>query len=329
MDVSIIVPMYNVAPYLVRCLDSVASQDYAGTLECIIVDDCGQDNSREIADHFIASYVGNVSFCILEHEGNKGLSCARNTGLLAAQGDFVYFLDSDDELSPNCISLLMHQVDRHPEVEMVQGYISCDYSSFFNMTAFDNIDYVEDARWIRQYFYTWQGPRLNVNAWNKLVRRSFLVENNLFQREGIMYEDELWMFHVCQYLTKLAFVHKETYIHYRTGDSLLARIKRNSPFSIRSTEIIFSEILSDVQSPFARYQLYTYCLDCLKQKDNLPHSRRILYKFLNKSVCHGMFMTSAMLFCLLFVPQKRGYNFFYRHTKRINDRRSVHMKRLF
>lgn len=67
-------------------------QKYQGAMECLIVDDCGTDDSIAIAERTIASYEGPIVFQILHHERNRGLSAARNTGTLAAKGDYLYYL---------------------------------------------------------------------------------------------------------------------------------------------------------------------------------------------------------------------------------------------
>lgn len=98
MDISIIIPVYNVEQYIEQCLKSVASQTYTGDLECIIIDDCGTDNSIQIAKDFICHYHGNVLFRIIRHNQNRGLSAARNTGIREGKGKYIMFLDSDDYL---------------------------------------------------------------------------------------------------------------------------------------------------------------------------------------------------------------------------------------
>lgn len=123
MDVSIIIPTYNVAPYIIECLESVASQTYQGVIECIVVDDCGTDESIPLAQEFIDSYNGNIKFRICHREKNGGLSAARNSGLFEAKGEFVYFLDSDDYITPNCIESLVEVAKHFPKVEIVQGGI--------------------------------------------------------------------------------------------------------------------------------------------------------------------------------------------------------------
>ena len=99
MKISVIIPVYNVAPYIAACLQSVMRQTAQAALECILVDDCGPDNSMEVVNETLKSYNGPVDFKIVRHTQNRGLSAARNTGMAAATGDYIYFLDSDDEIT--------------------------------------------------------------------------------------------------------------------------------------------------------------------------------------------------------------------------------------
>ena len=80
MKVSIVIPVYNVEAYIIECLESVARQTYRGEMECLIVDDCGADESIALAEDFIRSYQGDIHFQILHHDHNRGLAAARNTG---------------------------------------------------------------------------------------------------------------------------------------------------------------------------------------------------------------------------------------------------------
>ena len=92
MKVSIIIPVYNVENYLVRCLDSVTAQT-CQDIECILVDDCGNDHSVQIAEDYIQTYQGPIVFKFLHHTKNRGLAAARNTGIDAATGDYLFFPD--------------------------------------------------------------------------------------------------------------------------------------------------------------------------------------------------------------------------------------------
>ena len=98
--VSIIVPIFNVAPYIMRCLQSIDSQTYR-PIECILIDDCCTDNSIQLTEQFINQYNGAILFTIIRHQQKGGPSAARNTGLKKAIGEYIYFMDSDDAITPD------------------------------------------------------------------------------------------------------------------------------------------------------------------------------------------------------------------------------------
>ena len=103
--VSIIIPVYNVVDYIERCWKSVNAQTYSD-IELIFVDDCGTDESISKLETLI-SEGSRFPVQIIKHKKNRGLSAARNTGIEASSGDYVYFLDSDDDLVPSCIEELV------------------------------------------------------------------------------------------------------------------------------------------------------------------------------------------------------------------------------
>ena len=113
MKLSIIVPIYNVAPYLRKCVDSLLAQDISD-YEIILVDDGSTDNSGaiadEISDAFRLSPLASRLQLRVIHQPNAGLSEARNTGTRAAKGEYIMFVDSDDYLQPNVLRTLMEQI---------------------------------------------------------------------------------------------------------------------------------------------------------------------------------------------------------------------------
>ena len=101
--VSVILPVYNVEKYVENSLRSVIGQTYPD-IECLIIDDCGTDRSMDVVENVLAhSNLAGKKIRILRHEKNRGLSAARNTGLDYAEGTYIFFLDSDDSIRPNCI----------------------------------------------------------------------------------------------------------------------------------------------------------------------------------------------------------------------------------
>lgn len=109
--VSIIIPIYNVESYIRQCLQSVMNQTLTEGVECILVDDCGQDMSMNIAQKMVDEYHGNINFHILHHDNTKGLSEARNTGIKAAKGEYIYFLSGKDYLEDEFISVVRKESD--------------------------------------------------------------------------------------------------------------------------------------------------------------------------------------------------------------------------
>lgn len=295
MKVSVIIPVYNVSAYIEKCVWSVMEQTYTD-VECILVDDCTPDDSIEKCKTLIDEYVGNIEFKILHHEKNRGLSASRNTGTLAATGEYVYYLDSDDYITPACLKLMVNQVIKHPGVELVQGTTeSVPYKEFYSLKHLQGREYIEEKYWLRKFFYA-LGVPFPVNAWNKLLNRNFIISNKLFFKEGLIHEDELWMYWITRYVQKIAFVYHTTYIHL---------IRKNSIMTTSSKEreahhwgIILTEIMTDSDSPEFRYpllrtllsfvgyyahgvdkkcyeSLYIAYLDCL-QKHKLPVLRKTL-----------------------------------------------------
>ncbi len=107
IKLSFIVPIYNVEPYLRKCVDSLLAQDYSD-YEIILVDDGSPDGCPKICDEYAAAHE-NIRAV---HRENGGLSAARNSGIKVAKGEYICFLDSDDYWEPNVLSGLMAQIER-------------------------------------------------------------------------------------------------------------------------------------------------------------------------------------------------------------------------
>lgn len=112
IKLSFIVPVYNVAPYLRKCVDSLLEQGYVD-YEIILVDDGSTDDSWQIIQEYVSRFRGLEDERIRGiHQENGGLSAARNAGIKAAKGEYICFVDSDDYWEPNVIGGLMEQIER-------------------------------------------------------------------------------------------------------------------------------------------------------------------------------------------------------------------------
>lgn len=222
MKISIIVPVYNVEQYIKECFDSIAAQTYKGDIECIFVDDCGQDKSVEILEKMIADYQGGISFSIIHHEHNKGLSGARNTGIRHAQGDYLYFIDSDDSITSDCIEKLVALAEKYPQVDIVQGSTKSKLE-WFQLANKHFPEYSDNFKWIRTTMLLRYS--IPMTAWNKLVRKELIIKNGLYFEERLIHEDELWNFMLAKYVHSISFCCDITYIYRENMEGIMGQSK--------------------------------------------------------------------------------------------------------
>ena len=237
MKVSIIIPVYNVAKYIKRCLQSVIDQTYQD-IECILVDDCGNDNSIELAQEFIKIYHGNINFKFLYHEHNKGQSAARNTALRFAKGDYVFFLDSDDVIPSNSIASLMALATRYPQADFIQGNLLDEAGSVSKFGWRNTLpEFCDDHNDLEHYILS----VVVYSAWNKVIKTSFLTENNLYFPEGIIHEDLYWTFFLAKYAKAVGFVNQATYIYYINDNSTITNLSQEARIKRYSSRLIASQ----------------------------------------------------------------------------------------
>lgn len=181
---SIIIPVYNVEPYLERCLDSVLSQDFA-SMEAILVDDGSRDKSGAMCDQ----YAGKYPWIKVIHKKNGGLSSARNVGIEEASGEYLFFLDSDDYIAEDMCGKLAEYLRTYPGVDMISidGYEEAvSYRKPMRRIPVESPSCASGEDYlIRRY----SQRNMNVEACIYLFRRAFLMEHGFQFVEGILHED--------------------------------------------------------------------------------------------------------------------------------------------
>jgi glycosyltransferase involved in cell wall biosynthesis len=217
MKVSIIIPVYNVEPYIERCLLSALNQTYEN-IEIILVDDCGQDNSMSVARQITENHPNGHKVRFLKHEHNRGLSAARNTGIEAATGEYLYFLDSDDEIMLDCIEILFKGLDG---TDIVVGGVASGSGEIY----FENKRNTFENEAVKNAYFK---GLIHYIACNKLVSREFILSNNLFFEPGLVHEDFLWTFLVSMSCKKIKIIETLTYIYHIRENTL------NTNFTIKN-----------------------------------------------------------------------------------------------
>lgn len=223
---SIIIPVYNTEKYIEKCLNSVTNQ-FENDCEVIIVDDGSSDQSIDIVNNLITkNKYDNIA---VVHQQNSGLSAARNTGLINATGEYIIWLDSDDMLTNDALESLRKCALDKPDV------IVSRISSYFEDTGevkersyfFKNEELVNRKEAIARCQKT---KGFWFAAWCFVVKREFLLTKEIFFKDGIYHEDELWSPTVLSAANTVVFNNTSVYINTtnRQGSiTTVANIKKS------------------------------------------------------------------------------------------------------
>lgn len=285
--VSIIVPIYNVEQYIEDCLASIAAQTYSGNLECILVDDCGTDRSIDISKNFVNNYKGNIEFTILHHQRNRGLSAARNTGLEYSSGEYVYFLDSDDEITKDCIEKLAKPLESFRYDIVVGDFIVTGFNAenFPVSLKLDNI-----SLYGKDIMESYCKDEIYMMAWNKLCNKNFLCKHNLYFKEGLIHEDELWSFEVNYEASSLAVVKSKSYVYKLRQNSITTNntIKRKTIALLTIMEGMLQRLnfsnQATINTPYYKILSLAYSIMPLAQKTGDERFIRETYTSIRKIV---------------------------------------------
>ncbi len=207
-EISVCIPIWNVEKYVAQCLVSVFNQTIIDKAEIIIVNDFTPDNSVEVVQQVAEKYpIHKHRLHIINHEKNKGLAAARNTGLVNSTGKYVIQVDSDDWIEPDYLEKLYNAAEKNDA-----DISGCDYfAEYKDNTLTVREDLTKTPQDCLKYIITiCQGI-----IWTKLVKKSLFTNNNISWVEGIdMGEDLLICSKLFAHAKKVADVNVPLY-HYR------------------------------------------------------------------------------------------------------------------
>ena len=244
--ISVIIPIYNVESYILRCLHSIILQETIEDIECILVDDCSTDATSYIVKEFIDTYHGNIHFVYVHHEINKGVSEARNTAMKLAKGTYLYFIDSDDFIDADCLSEMIRLIDKYPDVDMV---ISNNELNDVLCAPFG--EYTENIKIIKLNLLNYHGRTCSVLR--HMVKRQLIISNNLKFQTGIIHEDNLWTFIMSKYVRTMAFSNEAKY-HYSTENQNSIMRSKNVEKEIMAYKVLMEQFRENINPTFLGLQ---------------------------------------------------------------------------
>lgn len=214
--ISVVVPVYNVAPYLERCVQSVLRQSYKN-LEVILVDDGSTDGSGELCDQ-LASTDTRIQ---VVHQKNQGLSGARNTGIRQASGEYMAFMDSDDEwLFDDGLETLLNTTSNDKDLIIFKGVNIWKDGRRTPFGDYDlvHISHLPDAQAVFSHLV--EAQLFQMSACFLLVRRKVLTDNGLYFPHGLISEDVQWSLVLWQYVHSVCVTNLEFYGYCHHEDSI-------------------------------------------------------------------------------------------------------------
>lgn len=273
--ISVIIPVYNTAKYLDRCVQSVIDQLYQDW-ECILVDDGSLDDSGQLCDKWAV----HDSRIKVIHQKNQGVSVARNHGIEASIGEYIAFIDSDDWVEENYLSGLVENV-RETEL-VVSGIFREKLGESIDVICPPSSDIFELNSEGAHFFVLLNQYCLLYAPYNKLYKADIIKENNISFPVGCSYgEDLLFNFQYLEYVERISMVSMPSY-HYM------------EVFSVLSKKLRIDRFDNDYKQWVVRKDFF------LKKRMFTEEARSIMYKFLWGIVYDGIF-----LFPKLNNPQKQ------------------------
>lgn len=216
--ISVIIPVYNVKEYVTTAVNSILEQDLQN-FEVILINDGSTDGSGDI----IKREYSDLSNIKIIDQANQGLSKARNTGLMAAEGEYVLYLDSDDYFVKNSFSKIIKKIEgSNAELLFFGGNkIQCNgdggpdtiehYGPTSNIVFDDGIEAYTYMR-SRHEYYT--------GVWLQLIKRDVLIKNKIGFQNGIIHEDHLYTFSVLMHAKKTVISDLNVYNYRIRKDSI-------------------------------------------------------------------------------------------------------------
>lgn len=248
---SVVVPVYNSEQYLIECVESVLKQGFK-SIEIILVDDFSTDKSSAICTTFITQ---NENIRVIRHEKNFGVSISRNSGINAACGKYIIYLDSDDCLLPGCLSGIAKLIKEKKDPDVIIGrYIRENKNGFTQDSVFDST-VINNSDTDKAIAYINTLKHFLCTCWRFVINRNFIVKNNLYFVNARIYEDQDYVARSLCLSRKLAYYDEHFYWSRARAESLTLTIDYSLSISClevasKMCKFIKNNCLSDSKKEF-------------------------------------------------------------------------------
>ncbi len=224
--ISVIIPVYNAEKYLKQCVDSVLNQTYKN-FEIILVNDGSADSSGKICDDYASQY----DFIKVIHKPNGGASTARNKGIKAAEGKYIFFLDSDDWITENALERLVVTADKESaDLVFCEAKAIDDESNAVLNGNYEYKHHYETGNAYQIMEDMMKNKEFHVAIWMLLIDKNIFDKNNLLFKEGIIYEDMIISYQFYCLAQRATFVKEKLYVRRYRPNSVMTSKKTEKNF---------------------------------------------------------------------------------------------------
>lgn len=239
VKVSVIVPVYNVEPYLDKCLNGLVNQTLKD-IEIIVVNDGATDNSQSIIDEYVKKHDNVIGLM----KKNGGLSDARNYGIPYAKGEYIGFIDSDDFVEYDMFEILYNKA-KEDDADIVECNLRHTFSDSEDIEIgkeiYDKKEMIMFGRSV---------------VWNKIYKREWLVNTKVLFPKGLIYEDVNFFVKLVPFVNKYSYVEPAS-IHYVQRETSI-----NNKSSLKTLQIL--DILDDILDFYKENKFYDEYRDALE-----------------------------------------------------------------
>lgn len=270
---SIIIPAFNAERYIEGCLTTINKEVHStpslkNSVEVIVVDDCSSDNTFQIA-RTAKSCLKDIDISIERHCVNKQQGAARNTGLKAANGKYVWFVDVDDLLNDQSLIGLSDFI-LHSDADIIQFHamsMAMDGQTFTEDYHRDNLGPMTGIQYLEYEAKLKYTNRIRA-SWSKLLRRDFLINNSLYFQEGVYWEDVVHTLRCFIFAHQVIYVPLIAYVYMQTPNSDMRGAQNGRKFAdtirfcAESCKVLIqnnvSQIIIDSMKPYYNKVLLKY-----------------------------------------------------------------------
>ena len=224
-DVTIGIPVYRSESYIRKTMKSALAQTYS-SIEYLVVDDDGGDQSIDIIKELVASHPRGMDIRILTHSQNQGVSASRNQIIDEARGDYLYFMDADDLIAENTIALLMQSIRQYDAEIAFGSYERVELSGKREIYQYPSLQLLGRDQLAVFAYRKYAG--IQASVCNYLVKTSLLRENHLRFIHANYWEDLVFTFDLVTYISRAILLPDVTYSYHCRENSLSHYQARNN-----------------------------------------------------------------------------------------------------